>query len=125
MYQLNIRSGSMEQTNTTTSTEFFYTIPAPGHYVFSLSSIDYFGRSVDVPVSTEVCFTRESVLIVDLIIKDIFIAHNFTVRTFFNYTINVLTIVIQVSNTAHDLACVFEICFERKYRIENAMYYFK
>ena len=65
MYQLNIRSGSMEQTINTNSTEFFYTIPAYDHYIFSLSSIDYFGRSVGDPVSTEVCFRCESFLIVN------------------------------------------------------------
>lgn len=65
MYQLNIRSGSMEQTNTTTSTKFPFPVPAPGRYIFNLSSIDYFGRSVGDPVSTEICFTCEAFLIVD------------------------------------------------------------
>lgn len=66
IYQLIITSGSMEQTNTTTtSTEFPFPVPAPGRYMFSLSSIDYLGRSVGDPVSTEVCFTCETFLIVD------------------------------------------------------------
>ena len=65
MYQLNITSGSMEQINTTASTGFPFPVPAPGRYMFSLSSIDYLGRSVGDPVSTEVCFTCETFLIVD------------------------------------------------------------
>ena len=68
MYQLIITSGSMEETVTTTSTEFIYTIPAYGCYIFKLSSIDYFGRSVGVPVSTKVCFKCESFLILTLIV---------------------------------------------------------
>lgn len=63
MYRLIITSGSTEETVTTTSTEFIYTIPAYGCYIFNLSSIDYFGRSVGIPVSTEVCFTCELVFI--------------------------------------------------------------
>ena len=123
MYQLNIRSGSMEQTNTTTSTKFPFPVPAPGRYIFNLSSIDYFGRSVGDPVSTEICFTCEAFLLLILIIEDIFIVHNFNVRTVVNCTANFLTIIIQVSNNIHNLLSL--IYFERKYRIENATYYFK
>ena len=40
-------------------------------------------------------------LLLTLIIEDIFIVHNFNVRTVVNYTTNALTIIIQVSNNIH------------------------
>ena len=108
MYQLIvIANGLKEQTNTTTSTEFDFPVPATGHYIFNLSSIDYFGRIVGVPVSTEVCLTCESVLILILIDDNIFIVHNFNVRTVVNYTTNALTVIIQVSNNIHNLVSLW------------------